>query len=55
MGFGKLSAPVQAAIATLSGSTAVPNAQFKTYQLNDRGEFNSKIELIYRKGAIAKK
>jgi hypothetical protein len=43
MGFGKLSAPVQAAIATLSGSTAVPNAQFKTYQLNDRGEFNSNV------------
>jgi len=44
MGFGKLSAPVQAAIATTaSGSTSVPNAQFKTYQLNDRGEFNSNV------------
>ena len=33
MGFGKVSAPVQAGISTVaSGSTSIPNAQFKTYQ-----------------------
>ena len=44
MGFGKLSTPVKHGDATAaSGSTLVPNVQFKTSQLNDRNEFNSNV------------
>jgi len=44
MGFGKLSTPVKHGDNTYaSGSTLVPNVQFKTSQLNDRLEFNSNV------------